>query len=501
MSDEVSKRESSSADENEGNNTDREPFQEEPEVEVPADESADADPEDGIDAAETSAELEEGLNQGESTVIGEPAANPILDEEPRDVEPEAEEPTGILEEEPADIELPASASDQPSEGDGDSPADEAEFVTVDRSDQTEVTSDPTATVTGAALSPRMSGFGAGWDKKAGSLLGRFVGPVEDALKPAQGLVASTSQRVIIGLALLIALISLLADSSGFALLVLGMVGPLIMVLVIMRQDVFETESPLMLLGIGAVGLVVGLLLGWIGAWVVREQWIDIGTLNFGAAGYGGIYADAEGNANVLIWLVNGLLLPLISLAAIIAGPIALRRYAQFRNEIMDGAVLGVIGAAGFAIGSLIIFLSPGVTDGLPRTSVSDWTLTTLAVIVTRPLILTLGGAMLGIAIWRYMRDGNVYGLILPAVGSVGAWLLLALGTVQLQPAGLSVEFLWNLLLAIGVFVLYRRIVAEAIVVDTATLGTDGGRIVCPHCRKMTPVGTFCASCGESLANA
>jgi hypothetical protein len=123
---------------------------------------------------------------------------------------------------------------------------------------------------------------------------------------------------------------------------------------------------------------------------------------------------------------------------------------------------------------------------------------TFALIAVRPVILVLGGAMLGIAIWRYMRNADLYGLILPSVGSIGAWLLLALGSIQLQPAGLSIEFLWNLVLAVGVFILYRRSVVESIDIDRSALGVGGGRIVCPNCRKVTPVGAFCANCGEPL---
>jgi hypothetical protein len=166
---------------------------------------------------------------------------------------------------------------------------------------------------------------------------------------------------------------------------------------------------------------------------------------------------------------------------------------------MDGAIMGAIGGAGFAIGATIVFLAPGVSDGLPHTSVSDWTLTTIAIIVTRPIILTLGGAMLGIAIWRYMRDGNMYSLVMPAIGSVGMWLLLALGTVQLQPAGLSIEFLWNLLLVASAVVLYQRVATEAVAIDLQAAGADGNRIICPHCHKLTPAGAFCANCGKSLA--
>lgn len=417
----------------------------------------------------------------------EPEAAPDLEPAPELVyEPEPE----VTGPDPYDFGEPPQARENAGEAVGATEA-EAEQEPVLRETETVSTTE--------ALTGGLATLGSGWSSRLGSFFGRFTIPMEAQLVPLRGLVETTTHRTIIVLAVVVALISLLADSAAFALMVLSFVLPILIVLTILRKDVFEKEPPLILLGVGAIGLVAGLILGAFGAWVVRERWIEFEVLNFGAAGYGGVYADVSGNAGFLVWLVNGLLLPLVALAAIIAVPVSLRRYVQFRNEIMDGAILGAIGAAGYAIGASIIFFSPAVDDGLPGMPVSDWTLVTAAVLFVRPLILTLGGAMLGIAVWRYMRTGNVNAMILPAIGSVGAWLLLALGTIQLMPSGISLEFLWNLLLAVGVYILYRQSLAAALAVDRSALGSGAARTVCPHCRQVTPAGAFCANCGQPLA--
>jgi MFS family permease len=352
--------------------------------------------------------------------------------------------------------------------------------------------------TAAALSGGLASMGAGWSSRAGGLFGRITRPIESQFAPLRGLVQSTTQRSLIVIAIAIGLISLLADDAGFALMVMSFVLPLLIVESILRRDVFEKEPPLILFGVGGAGLAAGLILSAISSWIVRERWFDSGLLNNGAAGYGGVYADRAGTAGFIVQFFVGLVIPILGLAAIIALPIYLRRYVQFRNEIMDGAILGAVGAAGFAIGASIIFFAPAIGDGLPRMQVSDWTLTSVAIVIVRPIILTLAGAMFGIAIWRYMREGRIGGMVLPVIGGAGIWMLLSLGTIQVEPSGISVEFLWNIVLGLAAYVLYQRSVAGAIAIDRAALGNAGSRMVCPSCRQVTPVGAFCANCGASL---
>jgi hypothetical protein len=165
---------------------------------------------------------------------------------------------------------------------------------------------------------------------------------------------------------------------------------------------------------------------------------------------------------------------------------------------MDGMILAGASAAGFSIGSSIVFWWPMIADPGPQTNVSDWTLTIIGTGLLRPVVITICGAMIGAGVWRYMLKPSTSVILLPAIGSVGGYLLLTFGSIQLQPSGNWPEFIWTLLIAIAVFALYRRVLDQAVATDRKALGSEDQRIVCPACHKLTPAGAFCAHCGNPL---
>lgn len=308
---------------------------------------------------------------------------------------------------------------------------------------------------------------------------------------------SSHLAILLGGAVLI-LVALLASSAGTALIVASALVSILIVLGLTQQDVFEHESSLLITGVGVIGGVIGLIIGALESWLANSNWFDSGQLNYGAAGFGGRFADRAGTAPFSVWFLNGLILPLVALAAIAVAPVALRRLPQFRNEVMDGVILVGASAAGFATGTALVFWAPMLGDRGPQTSVGDWTLTTIGVVLLRPVVITLAGAMLGAGIWRYMILPRISTIIVPAAGSIGAFLLLTTGSIQIQPAALWLETIWTLLVAAAAFVVYRTVLRNAIATDRSVLGEDGARMVCPTCQQVTPPGTFCANCGEAL---
>lgn len=327
---------------------------------------------------------------------------------------------------------------------------------------------------------------------------RLAESLRSYLDPRLHMFSTIPHRRVLAAGIVLILLCLLANSGGLALIVLSAIVPILIVITLTQHDVFEKESNLLVAAVGAGGAVAGIVLSLLSAWIQASQWFDTGVLNFGAAGFGGRFADAAGSAPFIVWSLVGLVIPAVAVAGIAGIPVGMRRWPQFRNEVMDGVILTGASAAGFSIGACIVYWWPVIADPGPQTNVSDWTLSIIGVTLLRPAVITLCGAMIGAGIWRYMVTPTASVAVLPAVGGVVGYLLLTFGSIQLQATGNWPEFLWIALLLAAVFVLYRRVLDQAVITDRRALGGDLGRLVCPSCHKVTPAGAFCARCGKPL---
>lgn len=336
------------------------------------------------------------------------------------------------------------------------------------------------------------------ESRADGLLARFRGEPGDLLDPSLRAATTVPQRMVLAGGALAIFLSLLSNNAGLALIVASAIVPVSIALTLNQRDLFERESTLAICAVGAAGLVVGVVVSLVSSWIASSNWFSYGTLNYGAAGFGGRFANLAGTAPFSVWLLTGLLLPLLGLAAVVALPIAMRRWPQYRNEVMDGVILCGTSAGGFAIGTAIVYWAPMVPASGPQTDVADWTLTTLGVALLRPIVITLAGAMLGAGIWKYASTRTLTALFLPLLGSVGGMLLLSLGSLEFQPSGLWSEVVWTALVAIASFMIYRLVLNAAIASDRSVVGEHQARVVCPSCRRITPAGAFCAHCGSAL---
>ncbi len=338
------------------------------------------------------------------------------------------------------------------------------------------------------------GDGSGKSRSAS----RFVARVRSYVDARLHIFSTTPHRRVLTAGLVLILAALLANSGGLALIILSVIVPILIAITLTQHDVFEKESNFLVTAVGAGGAVVGLLLSSLSSWIHGSQWFDTGVLNFGAAGFGGHFAEPVGNAPFIVWSLVGLVIPALAIAGIAAVPIALRRWPQFRNEVMDGMILTGAAGAGFSIGASIVYWWPMIAEPGPRTNVSDWTLSIIGAALARPAVITLCGAMIGAGIWRYMLTPSASIIVVPAISGTVGYLLLTFGSVQLQPSGTWPEFLWTVLVLAAVFVLYRRVLDGAVMTDRRALGDQQERLVCPSCNKVTPAGAFCARCGKPL---
>jgi ribosomal protein L32 len=305
-------------------------------------------------------------------------------------------------------------------------------------------------------------------------------------------------RAILAIGVLLVLVSLLANSGAMAIIVGASILPAVILYWCRRVDVFEQEPWYYIAGFAIVGVVTGALLGWLGAITTTGAWFDDGVLNFGAAGYGGRFAEAAGNAPFIVWLVCGVIIPIAALAAIIAGPLLMRQTISLRNEVMDGLTLAAAMGGGYAIGTATVFVAPIFGQDGPAISASGWTLTTIGLTILRPLLWTLAGGMIGAAAWRYLLSGKLASALVPAAAGIAAPLLATLLSIQLAPTGLWAEIALGAVVAIAVVVMYQRTLTDAIRQDRGILGADDARVVCPNCQRVTPAGQYCAHCGQEL---
>lgn len=439
-------------------------------------------------------------SEGQGSLPGPGLADPHTEELAPRVDAS---PDGDTAEQPSD---PVHASDVTSEDENDAPSNREPGDSISSSSKTDNVSSRLA---GAASRLRFGKLfetsdesGQRVDDRSGGQAGPGSGladKVRSYLDPRLHMLSAIPHRRVLAVGAVLILLSLLANSAGLALIVLSAIVPVLIVITLTQHDVFEKESNLLVTAVGAAGAVVGLVLASLASWILASEWFDRGVLNFGAAGFGGRFAEAAGSAPFVVWLMVGLVIPALAIAGIAGIPIALRRWPQFRNEVMDGMILTGASAAGFAIGAGVIYWWPMIAEPGPQTNVSDWTLAIIGAAIVRPAVITLCGAMIGAGIWRYMVTPKASSaVVLPAVGGGVGFLLLTFGSIQLQAAGNWPEFLWATLLLAAVFVLYRRVLDEAGATDRRTLGDGQGRLVCPSCHKVTPAGAFCARCGEPL---
>src|SRR5690606_21016452 len=128
---------------------------------------------------------------------------------------------------------------------------------------------------------------------------------------------------------------------------LSAIVPVLILITLTQHDVFEKESNLVVAGVAVVGAVAGIVISALASWIQGEQWFDTGKLNYGAGGFSGRFGETAGSAPIVVWLLGGVLFPLVCVAVIGGAPVAMQRFPQFRNEAMDAVILGGAVAAGY----------------------------------------------------------------------------------------------------------------------------------------------------------
>ncbi len=205
-------------------------------------------------------------------------------------------------------------------------------------------------------------------------------------------------------------------------------------------------------------------------------------------------------------VLTGVVLPLLSQALMLAGPLVLYLVRPRFNHFLDGLVFGAASGLGFAAAQSIIY-SWQLIQGPFRQSGPDysWALPTLRIALFVPVLDASTTALICGALWlrrdRQARVSNLGWIAAPPV----AVLLGVLG--QVVPSlgynligGQVMALLWYGLAA-AVFLLLLRLLVHGGLLEDARAegpgaGGPGAAHACPYCHRSVPAdAAFCPHCG------
>ena len=292
-------------------------------------------------------------------------------------------------------------------------------------------------------------------------------------------------RKCLALGLAAVLVLGLAKLYPIALIAGAVLLPLLVVLYMIDVNVFEEQSLPVIGGTLAWGALTGAL-----AAVIAKALSPSGTDVF-----------VSGNGSFV--LTRGILLPVLSVALMLLGPLWLLRYPRF-STVLDGATFAAASASAFVGAEVIVQALSVLSHGLrPPGSVVPWIVQLALIAVAVPLVtMAAMGATAG-AIWLKVRAPIRDRSALGRLGSpyvalpLGVVLLVLTAIVQLTLAsGLALAIVAGLAI---VALLWLRQVIHVGLLEEALLIEDAPVIRCANCGHRTRRGTFCESCGIALA--
>jgi RsiW-degrading membrane proteinase PrsW (M82 family) len=253
--------------------------------------------------------------------------------------------------------------------------------------------------------------------------------------------------------------TLLVANAGLATVLAALIAPVVYVASIRHADVPEGKPFVAVVSTVLAGGLVGAGL----AWLTRLYLTQLSLAQ--------VTAMAQGMPPLSLVLFLGITMPLVGELLKLAGPLLLRRWPSFRDEVIDGVVFGIASGVGFAAGSTLVNYWPIIRGGYAPTGAaafSEWTATLLGLTIVRPLVHGAATGLIGAGIWAatLRRGSGIFPVLVGLGGSVGyslgELLLLSWGT-------LVVLALHGLVLALLLLTLWRTI-REALLLDARMLG-------------------------------
>jgi ribosomal protein L32 len=202
-------------------------------------------------------------------------------------------------------------------------------------------------------------------------------------------------------------------------------------------------------------------------------------------------------------LVRAVALPLLGVALMLAGPLAvLLPYRRF-NDVLDGATFGAASAVSFVAAQVVTLGVHQLDAGLrPDGDVVPWMARAVTLSVAMPVLVMAAVGSAAAAFWLRYRaptvDRDALGpLGRPAVALLAAGALVVLGALgqPLLPVGLWLAAL--VVLDLVALLWLRRTIHLGLLQEAAEIPI-GPAVECPNCGAGTPRHSFCIACGVAL---
>ena len=273
----------------------------------------------------------------------------------------------------------------------------------------------------------------------------------------------------------------LAKLYPIALVAGAVMLPLLVVLYMVDVNVFEHLSLRVIAGTLAWGVATG-----IGTAFLARSLSPSGSQVF------------VGSHSDLVF-TRGVLVPLLSVVLILAGPLALLRYPRF-NTVLDGATFAAASASAFGGAEVVVQAASILGQGLrPPGSVVPWLVQLALIAIALPIVSMATMAATAWAVWLTVRAPIRDRRALGRLGAVHVALPLAAaafvasGVIQLTVApGIALA----VVAALGIAgLVWLRQVIHVGLLEEALLIEDGPVIVCANCGERTRRGSFCENCG------
>ena len=269
-----------------------------------------------------------------------------------------------------------------------------------------------------------------------------------------------------------------------ALITAALLMPLLTALYFYDVDIYESEPLWTLAWTLGWGAVTG---------------VAVGIFTKAVAPAGTALIDKGSTYHVV---TGGLLVPLLGVGLMLAGPLVLLPYRRF-NDPLDGATFGSATAAMFAAAEAVV-IGVGVLSGgvRPAGAPAPWVARLLGVAVATPVLSMSAIGAATAAIWvRYRAPVKDHGALgpfgSPPVAILTAAVLVIAGAVSETFMAAGLWLAWVVVLdAIGL-VLLRRAIHVGLLEEEAEKEI-GPEIRCTNCGAMTARHTFCGNCGIAL---